>query len=151
MKKTDQGAAILGMAGYIKWAYANGEGEITGEILATLVHDIMGLAKEEMALDGDGFSPRSLSYAKYFWLTMPKAETGTTGTRAKAKIETFDLCSQIIAFETGELDDDKTIDLFAMLIKTGQAWTLQGSYGRTAASLIEGGYISKEGNVLQYA
>ena len=54
----------------------------------------------------------------------------------------------IIEYESGELTDNATLDLFSYLIKTGQCWTLQGHYGRTAKNLIEGGYIDKKGNIL---
>lgn len=55
---------------------------------------------------------------------------------------------KIIAFEQGELDNDGVLELFAGLIASGLAWQLQGSYGRTARDLIEGGFISAEGEVL---
>ncbi|MBP8282299.1 MAG: hypothetical protein KAX46_00025 [Chromatiaceae bacterium] len=51
-----------------------------------------------------------------------------------------DLVSQMMAFEEGELDLEETVALFQKLINNGQAWTLQGFYGRTAARLIEAGY-----------
>jgi len=60
-----------------------------------------------------------------------------------------DLVGDIMAFESGELSPGRTLDLFAHLVKTGQAWTLQGSYGRTAAALIEQGYITPEGEVTE--
>lgn len=60
------------------------------------------------------------------------------------------LTSKIIAYEEGELSDNEIIDLFAELISTGMAWTLQGSYGRAAKNLIDNGIISPQGNVLQY-
>jgi hypothetical protein len=49
----------------------------------------------------------------------------------------------IIAYEMGELDDDETIQLFQTLVDTGMAWQLQGSYGRTAARMIEAGLVNK--------
>jgi len=49
---------------------------------------------------------------------------------------------KIIAFENGELDNEQTIQLFQELIDSGMAWSLQGSYGRTAKYLIDAGYCS---------
>jgi len=53
----------------------------------------------------------------------------------------------IMAYETGELDDAGILKLFSMLIKSGDAWSLQGSYGRTAKALIEAGYINDRGTI----
>ena len=49
----------------------------------------------------------------------------------------------IMAFESGDLDDDGIIDLFQSLIDSGLAWKLQGSYGRTATALINAGYCTR--------
>lgn len=49
--------------------------------------------------------------------------------------------NKIIAYECGELDDDGVIELFQELVNTGQAWSLQGHYGRTAKALIDAGYV----------
>jgi len=57
---------------------------------------------------------------------------------------------QIIAFEQGELDENQIVELFAHLVRTGQAWTLQGAYGRMAKALMYQGYLDEEGNILQY-
>lgn len=54
---------------------------------------------------------------------------------------------KILAYESGELTDQETVYFFAELIREGSAWTLQGHYGRTAAALIDAGYIDREGNV----
>lgn len=55
----------------------------------------------------------------------------------------------LIQYECGELDDNGTLELFSDLIKTGQAWRLQGHYGRTASAIIHAGYISKDGEILE--
>lgn len=59
------------------------------------------------------------------------------------------LADRIIAFEQGELDDAGAIDLFAELVRTGVAWTLQGSYGRAARNLIDAGYITGDGTITE--
>jgi len=55
-----------------------------------------------------------------------------------------EMVQAIIEFEGGEIDDDRTLELFQHLVDTGLAWTLQGSYGRMAAQLIEEGYIKEK-------
>ena len=57
--------------------------------------------------------------------------------------------NMIVQYECGELDDNATLELFSELIKTGQAWRLQGHYGRTAKAIIDAGYISKDGEILE--
>ncbi len=61
----------------------------------------------------------------------------------------FDLVGSIMAFEGGELSDTGILELFSHLVKTGMAWTLQGSYGRFAKQLIEAGYLSGTGKILK--
>jgi len=55
----------------------------------------------------------------------------------------MDSFEMMMAFEEGTLSYDDTIMLFQNLIDTGLAWSLQGFYGRTAASLIESGLCSR--------
>lgn len=62
----------------------------------------------------------------------------------------MDLVSQIMSFESGELDDKETLELFSGLVKSGQAWSLQGCYGRSAQQLIQSGYLSKKGKILKF-
>jgi len=59
--------------------------------------------------------------------------------------------TKIIAFESGDLNTQGTLELFADLIKSGTVWNLQGSYGRMAESFIENEIISKEGKILKDA
>ena len=49
------------------------------------------------------------------------------------------LVDKVIDYEDGQLDEDETIYFFQELINSGMAWSLQGSYGRTATRLIEEG------------
>lgn len=61
----------------------------------------------------------------------------------------MDIVSGIIEWESGTLDDHGMLLLFAELIKTGQAWRLQGCYGRQAKALIDSEYISPAGVILK--
>jgi hypothetical protein len=62
--------------------------------------------------------------------------------RLSAASQPYDTTGNIIAYESGELDDEEIVTLFQHLIDTGLAWKLQGSYGRTAQNLINGGYCN---------
>ena len=52
---------------------------------------------------------------------------------------------RIIDYEHAMLTEEETVELFQELVDTGMAWQLQGSYGRTAASMIEAGLVRREG------
>jgi hypothetical protein len=43
---------------------------------------------------------------------------------------------QVVRYESGQLDEPTTIELFQSLIESGLAWSLPGNYGRTASELI---------------
>lgn len=62
---------------------------------------------------------------------------------------TLDLTRALVEYEKGELDTFGFLELFAQLVGTGQAWELQGSYGRIATDLIEGGYITPAGTITE--
>lgn len=48
----------------------------------------------------------------------------------------------IIAYEDNEMDKAEEIRMFQELVNNGQAWRLQGSYGRAAMDMIEAGLIT---------
>jgi hypothetical protein len=57
-----------------------------------------------------------------------------------------DLVTKIIAYENGEMNEERMISFFQELIDSGVAWKLQGSYVRAAEDLIEQGlcYLPKD-------
>ncbi|WMI34791.1 hypothetical protein SEA_MARAV_69 [Streptomyces phage Marav] len=62
-----------------------------------------------------------------------------------------DIAIDLISYEQGELDARETVELFGLLVKSGMAWTLQGSYGRTANELVHAGYLTQDGDVTEFA
>lgn len=53
------------------------------------------------------------------------------------------LVDLIMAYEGGDMTKEDMLDFFQYLVTSGRAWTLQGSYGRTAAALIDQGLITR--------
>ena len=66
--------------------------------------------------------------------------TNVAGHKVASKIDQTNYINYLIDFENGQLDDVDTVLFFQYLIDTGLAWSLQGSYGRAARSLIEAGH-----------
>lgn len=52
-------------------------------------------------------------------------------------------CPEAAGLDPQELTFEDTIDAWQHLIDTGLAWRLQGSFGRTAAAMIEAGYCER--------
>lgn len=53
----------------------------------------------------------------------------------------MDMVEKIIAYESGDMQtQEEMVEFFQDLINSGQAWSLQGHYGRTAQALIDQGY-----------
>lgn len=59
------------------------------------------------------------------------------------------LLNDMMSYEDGNVDTSEVINLFSQLVASGLAWQLQGAYGRQAQSLINQGYLDKEGNILE--
>ena len=57
----------------------------------------------------------------------------------------LNLVDKIIRYENGEMDMEELVEFFQELINSGQAWSLQGHYGRTANMLIESGQCTYPG------
>ena len=57
-------------------------------------------------------------------------------------MQTLNLGFAMMEYEMGVLEEDDVLQLFQHLVDTGMAWTLQGTYGRTAQSLIDQGLIN---------
>lgn len=62
-----------------------------------------------------------------------------------------DIATDLITYEEGALDVMETLELFALLVKSGLVWDLQGSYGRVANELMHLGYLTPDGRVTEFA
>lgn len=60
-----------------------------------------------------------------------------------------ELIDYIMDYEDGTLSDKDTLKMFSEMLKTKVVGSLQGHYNRTAASLIEDGWLDKQGNILK--
>jgi len=56
-----------------------------------------------------------------------------------------DFVDKIVRYESGEMPEDEEIKFFQELINSGDAWKLQGHYGRTAMMYINAGLCHKPG------
>jgi len=53
----------------------------------------------------------------------------------------FDVVSAIMDYESGNMTEEDAIEFFQHLLDTGTIYSLQGSYQRTAQSLLDAGLI----------
>ena len=63
--------------------------------------------------------------------------------------QTKDFLDQIMDYESGELSDKETLEMFSVIVKDGLTYSLQGHYGRMAEALIQNGWLDKEGDILK--
>lgn len=66
-----------------------------------------------------------------------------------SSMSTFDACGTIEGFTNPNPSAREVLEAWASLIKTGACWGLQGFYGRGASSMIEQGYITKDGKITE--
>jgi hypothetical protein len=59
----------------------------------------------------------------------------------------MNILDKIMAYEGGEMTMPEAVYFFSELVRTGMAWSLQGSYGRTAMGLIDAGVLMSNGDV----
>jgi hypothetical protein len=52
-----------------------------------------------------------------------------------------DTLSGVLAWENGEMSAEEEVEFFQHLVDTGEAWELQGMYGRRAEYLIRRGLV----------
>lgn len=60
----------------------------------------------------------------------------------------FDVLGFVMKYESEGATVPEILRGFSHLIRTGQAWQLQGSYGRTADHFIADGHIARDGTIL---
>jgi hypothetical protein len=57
----------------------------------------------------------------------------------RMEVKQMDFIDRIIQLESGQMNTDELIKFFQEMIDDGMVWQLQGSYGRMAQALINGG------------
>ncbi len=58
-----------------------------------------------------------------------------------AEREPFDIVAAIMRYEDDSMSNAEVITFFQYLVDSGEAWALQGHYGRMAHSLIAAGLV----------
>jgi polyhydroxyalkanoate synthesis regulator phasin len=68
--------------------------------------------------------------------------TGLSARRKKMKLDNFNsIVDKMIAYEGGEMNEEEVVEFFQELLDRRLINSLQGSYQRTAALLLELGHI----------
>jgi hypothetical protein len=66
-------------------------------------------------------------------------------TKLYKNMDSYTACSIAEGFSGEEHTEQEVLTAWQYLVDTGQAWSLQGWYGRNAMALIKAGYIRKAG------
>jgi hypothetical protein len=64
-------------------------------------------------------------------------------TKLYKTLTSYEACAIAEGFSGKEQTEKEVLTAWQWLVDTGTCWTLQGWYGRTAADLIEEGFIQK--------
>src|SRR5207248_2797649 len=66
-------------------------------------------------------------------------EAKAAGIAATGSKKTAGLVDDVMSWEQGDMSEEDEIAFFQRLIDSGDAWKLQGAYGRNAQALIDAG------------
>ena len=67
--------------------------------------------------------------------------------RRKMKFDNFNsIVDKMISYEMGDMNEEEAVEFFQELLDRRLLDSLQGSYQRTAATLLELGHIEQRGN-----
>jgi hypothetical protein len=125
------------------------------EELRRAYQEAVSAGEESFYFDG---SEILVSYAKYLLEYLDMTIKSNEGTMKKSFKDTWkgmmhksdevkkDMLGDIMAWEDGNMTEAEEIDFFQRLINSGEAWKLQGKYGRNAERLIEAGLCTDPRN-----
>jgi len=111
----------------------------TGEIFGIKAYGVVHRGHRFGTLD----TIRDWYWGRYRAISADEARATGELTESPVLVEQapYDVTGGIIAYESGELDHEQTVELFQHLIDTRMINHLQGSYGRTAQALLDAGEV----------
>lgn len=129
-------------------AYANTielESKIQGiEVNTVQIEDRLTGQVAERSIGGHAYEDIKFTIEREKELGVPSTMRDTTA----KDVTVSNLVDYVMEYEGGTISPENMVRMFSYLIKTGQAWSLQGSlYGRPARDLIEAGVINRDGKI----